>query len=105
MFRTNELITQIAKIADLVNQDGKIELSFDPNKKLMHVDVIGALDECRFTHRGFHVSKEIAMEYYQNTQWYKDVEEAKRKAEKQKIRQWKNLCKSQPEKLHPELKK
>jgi phosphoribosylaminoimidazole-succinocarboxamide synthase len=104
LFRTNELITQIAGKTNLVNEDGKIELAFDPNRKLMLVDVIGTLDECRFTYRGFHVSKEIARQYYKNTDWYKDVEEAKKKAEEQKIREWRNLCKSQPGKLHPELK-
>jgi phosphoribosylaminoimidazole-succinocarboxamide synthase len=70
----------------------------------MIVDVVGTLDECRFTHNGLHVSKEIARQYYNKTEWYKDVEEAKKKAEKEGIRDWKKLVKTQPPKLDPKLR-
>ena len=46
--------------AGLKNEDGKIELAFDDKRKLMVVDVVGTLDECRFTYEGVHVSKEVA---------------------------------------------
>lgn len=105
LLRTNNLITQIASKAGLVNEDGKIELAFDPNRKVQLVDVIGTLDECRFTYDGLHVSKEIARQYYKQTSWYGDVEEAKKLAEERGVREWKNLCKSQPEKMPPGLKK
>ena len=102
---TNNLISKIAARANLQNDDGKIELAFDGNRKLIVVDVIGTLDECRFTYEGFHVSKEIARQYYKKTKWYKDVEEAKREADIKGIKDWKSLCRSQPSKLDPSLKK
>ena len=105
LLEVNKTITEITSNAGLVNEDGKIELAFDPNRKLMVVDVIGTLDECRFTLNGFHVSKEVARQYYKKTQWYLDVEEAKKQAEAQGVQDWKKLCKSQPPKLNPKLKK
>jgi phosphoribosylaminoimidazole-succinocarboxamide synthase len=87
-----------------VNEDGKIELAFDPSRRLMVVDVVGTLDECRFTYDGLHVSKEIARQYYMKTGWYHEVEEAKKKAKEQGIEDWKKLVKTKPPKLNPELK-
>jgi phosphoribosylaminoimidazole-succinocarboxamide synthase len=102
--KVNDTITKIACQAKLENEDGKIELAFDNERKLMVVDVVGTLDECRFTYDGVHVSKEVARQYYKKTGWYQDVEEAKRASEKQDILDWKALCKSQPPKLDPQLK-
>jgi phosphoribosylaminoimidazole-succinocarboxamide synthase len=83
---------------------GLTNIEFDNERKLMVVDVVGTLDECRFTYDGVHVSKEVARQYYKKTGWYQDVEEAKRASEKQDILDWKALCKSQPPKLDPQLK-
>ena len=105
LFHTNNLISKIAARAKLQNDDGKIELAFDGNRKLIVVDVIGTLDECRFTYEGLHVSKEIARKYYRKTKWYKDVEEAKREADVKGIKDWKSLCRSQPSRLDLGLKK
>ncbi len=81
----------------LVNEDGKIEVAYDENRRLIVVDVLGTLDECRFTYQGIPVSKEIARIYYRNTDWFKAVEEAK-----QKDRQnWKEICRLPPEPLPP----
>jgi len=102
--KVNETITEIACRAKLANEDGKIELSFDQNRTLMVVDVVGTLDESRFTYNGFHVSKEIARQFYKETNWYKDVEEAKKKAEAEGTKDWKSLCKSHPPNLDPKLK-
>jgi phosphoribosylaminoimidazole-succinocarboxamide synthase len=99
------MITQIALKAELENEDGKIELAFDPERKLMVVDHVGTLDECRFTYKGLHVSKEIARQFYRRTSWFGDVESAKKKAEAQGIRDWKKLCQSSPPKLDSALKK
>ena len=104
LLKVDETITEIASRAGLVNEDGKIELAFDPSRRLMVVDVVGTLDECRFTYDGLQVSKEIARQYYRKTEWYRDVEEAKKKAEKEGISDWKKLCKTQPPKLDPTLK-
>ena len=105
LFETNNLITKIASRASLTNEDGKIELAFDPQRKLLVVDSIGTLDECRFTFKNFQVSKEIARQYYRKTNWYGEVEKAKREADHMGIKNWKGLCKSQPPNLDPIIKK
>jgi phosphoribosylaminoimidazole-succinocarboxamide synthase len=51
-----------------------------------------------------HVSKEVARQFYKKTDWYRDVEEAKKAAEAQGVKDWKALSKSQPPKLDPQLK-
>jgi phosphoribosylaminoimidazole-succinocarboxamide synthase len=102
--KVNETINEIAVKAGLVNEDGKIELAFDLQRRLMVIDVIGTLDECRFTFDGFHVSKEIARQFYKKTNWYKDIEEAKKTAEAKGIKDWKSLVKLSTPKLDPKLK-
>lgn len=104
LLSVNRLITQVALKADLENEDGKIELAFNPERRLMVVDVVGTLDECRFTYEGVHVSKEIARQFYRRTSWFRDVEEAKKRAEAEGVEDWKALCKSIPPKLDPTLK-
>lgn len=105
LLNVNNLITEVAAEARLVNEDGKIELAMDYHRRLMVADVIGTLDECRFTYDGMHVSKEIARQFYKTTRWYRDVEEAKKESELKGISDWKSLCKTQPPKLHSKLKK
>ena len=105
LLEVDETITQIASGAGLNNDDGKIELAFNPKRELMVVDVVGTLDECRFTCKGLHVSKEVARQFYRKTSWYRDVEEAKRRAEAEGVKDWRELCKSQPPRLDPRLKK
>jgi phosphoribosylaminoimidazole-succinocarboxamide synthase len=104
LLKVDRLISELAARADLVNEDGKIELAFDSERKLMVVDVVGTLDECRFTYNGLHVSKEIARQYYRETEWYKDVEDSKKKAERQGTENWKKLVKTKPPKLNPKLR-
>ena len=104
LFKADETITEVASKAGLKNEDGKIELAFDEKRKLMIVDVVGTLDECRFTYDGVHVSKEVARQFYKKTSWYTDLEQAKKTAEAKGIQDWKALCKSQPPKLAPQLK-
>jgi len=104
LLKVDRTITEIASKAGLVNEDGKIELAFDPLRRLMVVDVVGTLDECRFTYDGLHVSKEIARQYYRKTEWYMDVEEAKKKAKEEGVNDWKRLVRTKPSKLDPKLK-
>ncbi|MEM3613500.1 MAG: phosphoribosylaminoimidazolesuccinocarboxamide synthase, partial [Candidatus Bathyarchaeia archaeon] len=85
LLKVDETITEIAAKAGLVNEDGKIELAFDEKRRLMVADVVGTLDECRFTYQGLHVSKEIARIYYRQTEWAKEVEQAKQKAKEQGV--------------------
>jgi len=101
----NTLITETARKSNLVNVDGKIELAYGSNRELMLVDVIGTLDECRFTYNEINVSKEIARQFYKTTKWYNDVENAKKIAKVQRIRDWKKLCSSKPQNLDPVLKR
>lgn len=104
LLKADETITKAALNAKLKNEDGKIELAFDDKRRIAVVDVLGTLDECRFTYSGVHVSKEIARQFYKKTTWYNDLEQAKREAEAKGIQDWKSLCKSQPTKLDPTLK-
>ncbi|MEM0057759.1 MAG: phosphoribosylaminoimidazolesuccinocarboxamide synthase [Candidatus Bathyarchaeia archaeon] len=104
LLKVDETITEIASRAGLVNEDGKIELAFDDKRRLMVVDVVGTLDECRFTYQGLHVSKEVARIFYRRTEWAKQVEEAKQKAREQGLENWKSLVKTKPPKLDPKLK-
>ncbi len=105
LLTADKVISQVADKAGLVNEDGKIELAYGPKRQLMLVDVLGTLDECRFTYQGQSVSKEVARQFYKKTNWYKDLEEAKKKAVEQKIENWKKFCQSKPPKLDPALKK
>ncbi|GAH82335.1 unnamed protein product, partial [marine sediment metagenome] len=75
----NKLITEEANRVSLKYEDGKIEFGLDVNKELLIVDVLGTLDECRFTFKGMPISKEIARLYYRKTQWFKELVEAKKR--------------------------
>lgn len=101
--QVNSTITSIVSKVNLVNEDGKIELGFDNLRRLIVVDVVGTLDECRFMYDGMHISKEVLREFYKKTTWYNDVENAKRIAEKNNNKNWKKLCNSKPPKLDPKL--
>ena len=105
LLKVDNVISELADRAGLVNEDGKIELAFDPERRLMVVDIVGTLDECRFTYDGLHVSKEIARQFYRKTSWYMDVEEAKKRAEKEGTEEWKRLSKSKPQDLDSTLKR
>ncbi len=98
--KVNKLITEEFSKIGLINEDGKIEVGFDNNRRMILVDVLGTLDECRFTFDGLPVSKEIARIYYRNTPWYRATEEAKKKDRQN----WKNICKLTPEPLPQRLK-
>jgi phosphoribosylaminoimidazole-succinocarboxamide synthase len=104
LLKADQTITEAAQNAGLKNEDGKIELGFDDQRRIILVDVLGTLDECRFTHDGVHVSKEVARQFYKKTAWYADLEQAKKDAEAQGVQDWKSLCKSQPPRLDAKLK-
>lgn len=75
----NELINEEAKKVCLKYEDGKIEFGFDEERNLIVIDVLGTLDECRFTFEEMPVSKEIARLYYRKTDWFKKLVEAKKR--------------------------
>ncbi len=84
--------------------DGKIELGFDIEREPILVDVVGTLDECRFTYDGIQVSKEIIRKYYRNTDWHNEVKKAKMEANKSGKKNWKKFCKTLPRQLDIEFK-
>jgi len=96
----NKLITREFSKIGLENEDGKIEVGFDHQRRLMLVDVLGTLDECRFTFEGLPVSKEILRIYYRDCPWHLAAEEAKAKDRQR----WKEICPVAPEPLPPRLK-
>jgi phosphoribosylaminoimidazole-succinocarboxamide synthase len=75
----NELIGQEANKIGLKYEDGKIEFGFDEERNLLLVDVLGTLDECRFTFKGMPISKEITRLYYRETSWFKELVEVKKR--------------------------
>ena len=98
--RVNKLITEEADRTGLKYEDGKIEFGLDVNKKLLMVDVLGTLDECRFTFKGMPISKEIARLYYRKTNWYKELIDAKKNDELN----WKEKVNLSPPPLPARLK-
>jgi len=99
--KVNDVITDEFAKQGLINEDGKIEVALGYDRKLMLVDVIGTLDECRFSYQGSPVSKELARVHYRQTEWFQAVDEAK----KQDRLNWKSKCRLAPEPLPPKLKK
>ncbi|QPM68805.1 phosphoribosylaminoimidazolesuccinocarboxamide synthase [Atribacter laminatus] len=95
----DELISNEVKKIGLENEDGKIELAFDPERNLMFVDVLGTPDECRFTWKGIHLSKEVAREFYRKTSWYEEVSQIKSRYSVG----WKYYVKSKPQPLPKKL--
>lgn len=96
----NQVITREFSRIGLVNEDGKIEVGFDRQRRLMLVDVLGTLDECRFTCDDLPISKEILRIYYRNTPWHLATEAAKA-GDRQR---WKEICALVPEPLPSRLK-
>jgi phosphoribosylaminoimidazole-succinocarboxamide synthase len=95
----NNLISAEAARLGLLNEDGKMEFAFDAERKLMLVDALGTLDECRFTFEDLAVSKEIARIFYRETDWFRETEKAKSEGGAN----WKGLVKSTPPPLPAEL--
>jgi len=104
LLKVDETVTRITSRAGFENEDGKIELAFDPDRKLIVVDAVGTLDECRFSYEGLHVGKEMVREFYRRTAWYGDVEDAKKRAEKTGVKDWRKICPTTPLRLDPSLK-
>jgi len=98
--KVNDLITDEFSKIGLLNDDGKIEIAFDEKRRFMVVDVVGTLDECRFTYGAIPVSKEIARVYYRTTDWFQAVEEAKKKDRQH----WKEICRLAPDPLPPQFR-
>lgn len=95
----NFITREFSKIG-MVNEDGKIEWGFDLDRNFVLVDVLGTLDECRFTFNGIPVSKEITRIFYKDSEWHCAVEKAK----KENREKWKLICNIEPHNLPENLK-
>jgi phosphoribosylaminoimidazole-succinocarboxamide synthase len=103
--KVNSLITKEVLKAGLSNEDGKIELAFDLNRNIMVVDAVGTPDECRFMLNGFHVSKEAAREFYRKTEWFKEVEKAKKALKAGGRGDWRCQVRLKPPPLDSDVKR
>ncbi len=74
--KVNSFLSGKADSIGLFQADGKIELAFSPERKMIVVDVFGTMDENRFLSDGVHVSKQILRDYYKTTPWHKELKQA-----------------------------
>jgi len=98
----NNLLTSTVEKIGATNEDGKIELGYDNKRRLIYIDFIGTLDECKYKYNGIHIDKEVEREFYRETDWYRDVVRAKKEADRKKIKEWKKLCKLKRPLIDPE---
>jgi len=98
--RINQMISEEAQKVGLKNEDGKFEFALDQDQNIVLVDVLGTLDECRFTYQGMPVSKEIARLYYRKSDWYQEIMKEKEKGHAN----WKQFIMKDPEPLPARLK-
>ncbi|WP_075938125.1 phosphoribosylaminoimidazolesuccinocarboxamide synthase [Halosegnis longus] len=96
----NDLVTGKAARAGLVHEDGKIECCYF-NGEILVADVVGTFDENRFSYDGQQLSKEVIRQYHKREQqaWVEAVSEAKVRAKKQDVADWRELCEHDPESL------
>jgi phosphoribosylaminoimidazole-succinocarboxamide synthase len=77
--------------------DGKFEFAFElskdseGNRHLQLIDSIGP-DELRLTYNGIQLSKENLRRFYRDSEWYKQVEQAKGLAKDRNEQNWKSIC-------------
>ena len=100
----NEIVTERAREAGFVHEDGKIECFYHDGE--IHVaDVVGTFDENRFSYDGQEVSKEVLRQYHKRTQpeWVAAVADAKEQAKAEDVADWKSLCDRSPEPLSADV--
>jgi phosphoribosylaminoimidazole-succinocarboxamide synthase len=96
----NRLVTARADEAGLKHEDGKIECIYVKGEVRVG-DVVGTFDENRFSHDGQQVSKEVVRQYHKREQpeWVAAVDEAKERAKREDVADWRELCERDPEPL------
>jgi phosphoribosylaminoimidazole-succinocarboxamide synthase len=96
----NELVSERAREAGFVHEDGKIEC-FYYDGEIRVADVVGTFDENRFSYDGQEVSKEVLRQYHKRTQpaWVEAVGDAKERAKAEDVADWKSLCEESPDPL------
>lgn len=95
VMKINGFLNDRANAVGLEHADGKVELAMSPDRQLTLVDVCGTLDENRFLVDNFHISKQIIRDIYKKTDWYPQLEDAKKTRPKE---EW-----PAPTRLAPEL--
>jgi len=96
----NRAVTDRAARTGLEHEDGKIECLYYQGE-LRVADVVGTFDENRFSFEGRQVSKEAIRQHHKRTQpeWVEAVAEAKSRARRDGVDDWKALCEREPEPL------
>ena len=96
----NRLVTERAADAGLKHEDGKIECIY-VDGEIRVADVVGTFDENRFSHDGQQVSKEVVRQYHKREQpeWVAAVDEAKERAKREDVADWRDRCERDPEPL------
>ncbi|WP_435359101.1 phosphoribosylaminoimidazolesuccinocarboxamide synthase [Haloarchaeobius sp. DFWS5] len=100
----NRIVTEQAESGGLTHDDGKIEcLYYDGEIRV--ADVVGTFDENRFSYEGTQLSKEVIRQYHKRTQpeWVEAVREAKERAKRENVADWKSLCEVEPEHLDDDV--
>ena len=82
-----------ASLANTQLGDGKLEWGVDGRGNLFLVDAIGP-DELRLERGGQSLSKEFLRNFYRETDWFRDVKQAKEKAEAAGSVDWKRGVKT-----------
>jgi len=93
----NRVVTERAERAGISHEDGKIEcLYHDGTVKV--ADVVGTLDENRFSYDGQQLSKEVVRQYYarEHPDWVEAVSDAKSRARSEGVADWRDLCAVDP---------
>ena len=93
----NRLVTDRAQSAGLTHEDGKIECYY-ADGEVGVADVVGTLDENRFSVDGQQLSKEVVRQYYkrEHPDWVETVSAAKRRADERGVADWRPLCEQSP---------
>jgi phosphoribosylaminoimidazole-succinocarboxamide synthase len=95
----NRVVTEQARATGFVHQDGKIECLYHGGADEIRVaDVVGTFDENRFSYDEQQVSKEVLRQHHKRTQpgWVEAVSEAKTRADREGVADWRELCAEEP---------
>jgi phosphoribosylaminoimidazole-succinocarboxamide synthase len=100
----NRVVTERAERAGLVHEDGKIECLY-VDGEVRVADVVGTFDENRFSYGESGISKEVIRQYHKREQeaWVAAVKEAKARAKREDVTDWRPLCAHEPEPLSEEV--
>ena len=95
--RVNDAVTDRAAETGFAHEDGKIECLY-ADGEVRVADVVGTFDENRFAYDGQEVSKEVIRQFYkrEHPAWVDAVGEAKARADREGVADWRKLCERDP---------